>query len=493
MAIRFKNNMSLSQKVTVSFVVIVIMLIAFLIGVFWQNWNTNKRYDNLSAQILQRTNLQKIQVGLQYDLAQIINDTRLAASAGSDVSQTILQKRIQDFSKRLVELQRDLSNQGRFATHAFQLEIQNINLKKLINRSDFDSNDFIYFRQIQIDVFEMFAEMDQMLTQDLESQRAKLSEDEEKNLNLSILLLAVCLLVIVSVMVKTTRQIHQTIAQLLDFTENISRGQITHKLPKKGDTDLDMLISAFNNMSENLSMASEILDERDQLKDEFVSVVSHEIRTPIAILQRVIENMRSGVAGTMTAEQENLIKIAENNVLRLSHLIKNLLDMARLESRKMQMKPTAINLREILQDLHLGFAELAKKDNLEVVVKAEPTLPNNFADSELVIQVITNLFNNALRFAKSKIVIEAKVHTLRGKPAIQVGVKDDGPGISLENQKKLFQKFVQINRQSTGQGYKGTGLGLAICKQIVEQHGGIIGVLSKPPEGSEFYFILPQS
>lgn len=477
------KNLTLSQKVTVAFVLISVILIVFLVGIFGQNALYKKRYDSLNVLSLQRAAFQKRQIDLQNDLSQILNDTSLGIANGL----------LQQYVGHLTELQKLLVGQDLFGEQAFQLEIQINDLKRLLNRNDFNSNEFLYLRQVQIDIFELFAALDQLILQNLEQQRLLLTQDEERSLIASVVLLVVCLAFIIYLMIRTTRQIQQTITQLIEFTENVSHGQINRRLDTKGNSDLGFLISAFNNMTENLSMASDILDERDQLKDEFVSVVSHEIRTPIAILQRVIENMRSGVAGAMTPEQVNLIKIAENNVLRLSHLIKNLLDMARLESRQMKMNPTTINLREILQDLHFGFAELAGKDNLTVAIKADATLPNNYADSELIIQVITNLFNNALRFAKSQITIEAQVQTLRGKPAIQVSLKDDGPGISAENQKKLFQKFVQINRQSTGQGYKGTGLGLAICKQIVEQHGGTIGVLSQVAKGSEFYFVLPQN
>lgn len=486
---KFKN-MTLSQKVSTSFVLMGMVLMLFLVGVYWQNWLYKTSYDALNEQSTRRTFFKMKEVELQNDLSAIFNETLFLTKTfePSDKPKKLLQKYIND----LVDFKKILVLQTSFSEQIFQIEIQIKNLNKLLNLNDPTSNEFIYLKQAQIEIYEMFAEIDQIQLKELTQQSAQIDASATQNLRVSLVFLILCLALIIYLILKTTRQIHVTIKQLIDFTENVSRGQINHRLDAKGNTDLGFLIAAFNNMTENLSMASEILDERDQLKDEFVSVVSHEIRTPIAILQRVIENMRSGVAGVMTTEQESLIKIAENNVLRLSHLIKNLLDMARLESRQMKMQPTTVNLREILQDLNFGFDELAKKENLNLVIKVDPALPNNFADSELIIQVITNLFNNALRFAKSQIVIEAKVQTLRGKPAIQVSLKDDGPGISLENQKKLFQKFVQINRQSTGQGYKGTGLGLAICKQIVEQHGGTIDVSSKPPHGTEFFFILPQ-
>ncbi len=243
----------------------------------------------------------------------------------------------------------------------------------------------------------------------------------------------------------------------------------------------------------------------DQLKDEFVSTVSHELRTPLAIIKSAIENLRDGVAGVMNDKQSRTVHIAARNLERLTTLINDLLDLSRLESGKTRVNRHRINLLLLAQEVIQGFQLQAKSKNISLSLDFPTPAPEIYADPDMVIQVLNNLINNALRYTVSQVIIhcrfplkdiEKKTEEEKWKKPevgmVEISVEDDGVGISPNDMEKLFNKFEQINRPMGGAGYKGTGLGLAICKEIIAQHEGDIWAESLVGHGATFYFTLPQ-
>lgn len=262
-------------------------------------------------------------------------------------------------------------------------------------------------------------------------------------------------------------------------------------------------------------LKAEILERRrmDKLKDELMSAVSHEMRNPLTIIKATSSNVKDGLTGPITEQQADMMLLQYKNILRLEKILDNILDLARLESGKARIEPRPLNSAQVVWDTVLGFQLLAMERGIRIDQRIPPGLPLIHADSELFIQVLSNLIDNAARFTASRILItaealeeapgaaegsppsrpqEGSVSTLTARKYIRFSIIDDGRGIPKERIPELFNKFVQIDRSSEGEGYKGTGLGLAICKEIVERHEGRIWIESGEGQGARFHFLIPQ-
>lgn len=226
----------------------------------------------------------------------------------------------------------------------------------------------------------------------------------------------------------------------------------------------------------------------EKMKDEFVSTVSHELLTPLTIMKGGLDNLNMGAAGPLTEKQKEILVSVTQNIDRLARVIKDVLDISRLEFGYSKINLRKMNLKPLIHDILAGFYKQAEEKGI-IIEKNIPDLPDVFIDPNLLMQVMNNLLNNACRHARTKIKVEVIVKM--ADHAVYVHIIDDGPGISLEDQKRLFNKFVQINRPEGGQGYKGTGLGLAICKEIIERLKGNIWVESSIGEGAQFCFTIP--
>lgn len=228
----------------------------------------------------------------------------------------------------------------------------------------------------------------------------------------------------------------------------------------------------------------------DQLKNDFVSTVSHELRTPLTSIVGGLKILASGAFGKFEPQVDKIIGIATQNSEKLAQLINDLLDMDKLIAGKMELHLTHQALAPLL--LHALETNKPFADQHQVSFKLtlpdEPIYVN--VDGLRLQQVMSNLLSNAAKFSPSgsQIVINTSFCT----EGIQVNVIDQGSGISLDDQKKLFRKFSQINSSSTRpQG--GSGLGLAISKELMSKMNGTLGLTSSVGEGSTFYFVLPLS
>lgn len=226
----------------------------------------------------------------------------------------------------------------------------------------------------------------------------------------------------------------------------------------------------------------------DRMKSEFIATVSHELRTPLTSLSMEIDILTQGVVGSINKRQRELLAAAKDDSERLRKLVKDLLDLSKLESGKYEIKKEIIDFRtlvaEAIRPLRLPFEE--KQIHLEFDVPER--LPAVFADPHQLIWVVTNLLTNALRFTDSggRVQLTAKEE----KDKILVTVSDTGHGIPLEHQSTVFDKFVQV-KSPTDTTPGSVGLGLAIAREVVEAHGGRIWLESTVGTGSTFFFSLP--
>ena len=233
----------------------------------------------------------------------------------------------------------------------------------------------------------------------------------------------------------------------------------------------------------------EDFSERKRLersKDEFISIAAHELRSPLVVIKMIATNFRDGIMGALNEDQKDAITRLCNRTDQYEKLLNRLLDLSRLESGRAKLQKEKINFSDLISEGVKNSQVLAQKKGIYISQQIAEQLPETFADKVMMVEILTNLLDNALRFAKSKILIEAK----QQDHSIQVTVIDDGPGIEKEDLSLLFQKFKQIYL-SQEKGYKGTGLGLALCKEIMRTHEGKIWVESEVGKGSRFCFSVP--
>ncbi len=233
----------------------------------------------------------------------------------------------------------------------------------------------------------------------------------------------------------------------------------------------------------------ETLEELNKMKSEFVSTVSHELRTPLAIIKDVIMLLIDGIVGPIKEKQKDLLMKAKHNIARLNNIIEELLDISRIESGKIKMHYSLINLNDLLMDSFAFFKKLAEGKGIDLKYNLPRSQINIFIDAERISQVITNLINNAIKFTEQngKIKVEVKIFETK----VRVGIIDTGIGIAKRDLPKIFNKFVQLVNESRAER-KGVGLGLSIAKELVEKNGGEIWVESELGVGSKFYFTLPR-
>jgi PAS domain S-box-containing protein len=241
-----------------------------------------------------------------------------------------------------------------------------------------------------------------------------------------------------------------------------------------------------------VSVLSDVTKQReiDQMKSEFVSKVSHELRTPIVAMQHALSILFDQVAGPLTEEQQKFVNLTQRNLERLSHLINDLLDLSKLEAKKMELRPQPTQIGPVIQTVCDSLEPWAKTKAITLMKRVDAGLPDVPCDQARITQVLTNLAGNAIKFTpkQGKIVISAKL--AEGQDALEVSVTDNGVGIAEADLPKLFGKFQQVGER-TASDISGTGLGLAISKEIVELHKGRIWAESKLQQGTRFVFTLP--
>jgi len=229
-----------------------------------------------------------------------------------------------------------------------------------------------------------------------------------------------------------------------------------------------------------------IIDERMR---DFYSIVSHELRTPLTSIHGVLCLLAGGIVSSESEEGVELIETAKTSTDRLGRLINDMLDLRKIECSDLQLNTATVDAAELAASAVNAMRAMAEERSISLITEC-PQKQAVVADSDRIIQVLTNLISNAIKYsnAGSNVYITVAPNLKNGQ--IKYSVKDHGPGIAEELQHKLFQKFQQIDA-SDSRDKEGTGLGLAISKAIVEQHGGNIGVKSAPGLGSTFWFELP--
>ncbi len=226
--------------------------------------------------------------------------------------------------------------------------------------------------------------------------------------------------------------------------------------------------------------------EIERLKQEFVSMVSHDLRSPLASLQGILSLLELGAYGQLSEKGTQMVKTADFEMARLMRLIDGLLDLEKMEAGKMQLDKSAVDLQMVVQQTIDAVGYLIEKSGIQIETPSESL--EVFADGPKLVQVLINLVTNAVKFSPKGSTIKISYDDLDDH--FEVLVADQGRGIPASQLDLVFERFKQVEvKDHSEKG--GKGLGLAICRSIVEAHGGTIGVESVEGEGSTFWFTIP--
>src|SRR4029078_3340729 len=247
--------------------------------------------------------------------------------------------------------------------------------------------------------------------------------------------------------------------------------------------------------------ASKAAEKANAAKSAFLSTVSHELRTPLTsvlgftkIIQKRLDEKIFPVAIKDAKTEKVINQISENLKVvisegeRLTHLINDVLDLAKIEAGKMEWNLENVSMTEVAERALAATTALFEQKKLKLVREIDTDIPDISGDRDKLIQVIINLISNAVKFT-DKGSVTCKVH--KKKDEIIVSVLDTGIGIAPEDYAAVFEQFKQVGGDTLTDKPKGTGLGLPICKEIVEHHGGEIWLESEVGKGSIFSFSLP--
>ncbi|MBE9546021.1 MAG: PAS domain S-box protein [Proteobacteria bacterium] len=230
----------------------------------------------------------------------------------------------------------------------------------------------------------------------------------------------------------------------------------------------------------------ERLRQLDEMKSEFVSNVSHELRSPLSVIKSYVETLLNRVDSGDYETRREFLTVVSDETDRLAALVNDLLDISRIESGRFEIELGPVRLSDSIQTVFRDLENISSKH--QIVVDIPSDLPDLLADRDKMFQVFLNLIDNTVKFSPDggKVAIKAEV---KGK-MIKCDISDQGIGIDSEDLPHIFEKFYRVD-SSDSYEISGTGLGLSIVKHIVESHGGKISVRSKPGKGSTFTVLLP--
>ena len=286
--------------------------------------------------------------------------------------------------------------------------------------------------------------------------------------------------------------IRKSLSPLATITQALSRvkeGAYGEKIEYSGTDEVGQLVQTFNMMSNTIKEKEEEAKKTDIAKDEFLAMITHELKTPLVPIQGYSDILLGEHLGKLNDKQKERIQIIKSSSESLLAIISDLLDAQKLELGQLSMKISNTNIKETIDKAIESFKPEAEEKNIEINSSvADFTIKH---DQERIGQVMTNLIKNSLVATEPNTgKIEISMEDLPSE--IKISIKDNGIGIPKDKQKELFKKFYQVDATLTRER-GGSGLGLAICKGIIESHKGDISMESVPNQGSTFSFTIPKA
>jgi signal transduction histidine kinase len=284
------------------------------------------------------------------------------------------------------------------------------------------------------------------------------------------------------------RSIARPLARLAAGTREISEGRFGHRLAISGAVEFSEVARDFNTMAERL-------EELDRLKKDFVSTVSHDLKTPLSSMQETTDVLLDELPGSLTPKQRQLLALNRESGRRLAAMLAKLLDLSRLEAETgpvMELVDVASLVREVVERASTarghGFTHGARGPDISLVAPAGRLLMR--VDPVGIAQVLDNLIENAIKFSPPGATVRIALADIRSKGTVLLSVADEGPGVPDAEKARVFERFHQTTVGRAARS-RGVGLGLAICRHIVAAHGGVIWVADHEPKGAVFCVLLP--
>lgn len=289
-------------------------------------------------------------------------------------------------------------------------------------------------------------------------------------------------------------------------THKIAGGDLSYRLPMKRSDELGHLAEDFNRMAERLGVV-------DRMKEDFVSNVTHELRSPLGAIQSYVNLMMDDLEAGRTMNTMDHLLVVRNNAARLSKFVNDILDLAKIEARPHRSSAVPLRVWECLKEVESLYRVKAREKGVRLSLKQEKEELLAMGEEGPVLQILTNLVGNALKFTPSGGSVSLSTggpvdgsadpllgNALRGRGAesanqkyVRILVADTGRGISAADLPRIFDRFEQVkDARDAVHGNKGTGLGLAIARGLAEGQGGWLLAESAPGKGSVFSLYLPE-
>ena len=320
--------------------------------------------------------------------------------------------------------------------------------------------------------------------EDFMSTRANLLNSYGWKLGLGILgitLLFAAILAVLSVWYLT-----RSLREITYAARRFEQGDLEYRIENAGDKDLSGVAKTYNKMAETILRDIEKIKSLENHRRELIANISHDLRTPLAIIQGYIETLQIKGDTLPVEEREAYLETINRGCERLSKLIAQLFEYSKLEANQIEPQKEPFLIADLANDIHRNYQVLAERKGIDLKLEMEPGVPLVFADISLVERALQNLMDNALKFTPEGGSVVVSI--LPKQDVVEIAVRDTGPGIQKEHQALIFERYRQTK---TGLQKEGSGLGLAIVRKILELHNSSIQVMSQPNEGTIFRFSLP--
>ena len=284
-----------------------------------------------------------------------------------------------------------------------------------------------------------------------------------------------------------SRSISKPIGKLYEATRELEKGNFSVRTDIQTNDEIEQLSRAFNKSAIALGRMKKERQQLDKTKSEFLSMASHELRTPMTPLKAQLQMLQQQYFGKLSDKQRESLGIILKNTERLNKIIEDFLEISRIEVARLRFVFKKTNMLETVKETVSLMESFAKEKNIKLIINTGG-LPMIQVDPDRVSQVLRNLVHNAIKFSKNDSKIE--INTSVKKDHILFGVKDYGVGMSPKDKIRVFEPFFQVE-ETLSREHGGTGLGLAICKGIVESQKGEMRIESSLGKGSTFYFTVP--
>ncbi len=314
-----------------------------------------------------------------------------------------------------------------------------------------------------------------------------LGRQADRAAGLSLFFFALAVVVGLGATYGLTRSIQRPVLAMREATEALSRGEFDRRIQVRNRDELGELARAFNEMAARLQ-------ELDEMKSGFVSMVSHDLKTPLTSMKEAVDMLSEGVGGELTVRQNRLLTIASESLDRLGRYVQGILDLFRFEAGKVQLVREPLVLTDVVREQAEIAVSRCREGGLALRMDLERDLPPLEGDRFRLAQVVTNLLDNAIKFTPrgGTITVRTGVQPWQDDLGIFLQVSDTGEGIAARDLRHVFDKFFQAGRPGAAK-VGGAGLGLAIVRSLVEAHDGRVSVESTPGKGTRFTVRFPSA